>query len=384
MTWREFLIAAELQWRVSPTRVQALLSQGYGTVEEMCEEARSLSFSAWWEKVFETSIAVEYLERWTQFFLWLQKLEAEKLLSSLQVVLDWQERYQVTLTTRFDSDFPTRLQMIPFPPTLLWWTRPPSFSKDLPIAVVGSRDMSEYGAKATRVFVRELVKTYNATVISGCARGIDLVAHEAAIASGGETVGFLGSGILSCPERTKKIMERGWVASEFLPNVPVRAWHFEQRNRLIAGLAEAVVIMEAGLASGTLITASAAIDQGKTVFVMGQPFTGTKREGVKALLEKGATHIFSAEELITKLRTGKEVVSPYRVFDEVLTKADDEDQRFLINFLWRNEGKWIVHELPAEYEKREKIWKQTLYILQAKGIIVQQAGVVALSCMIQS
>ncbi len=141
--------------------------------------------------------------------------------------------------------------------------------------MIGTRAHSTYGRDATVSFVVGLVRA-GYTIVSGLARGIDGIAHRTTLEVGGDTVAVLGTGIdVPYPpeheELFQTIAERGCLVSEFPPGTPPHKWHFPQRNRIIAGLARAVLVVEAPEKSGALITAHYALDEGKEVFAVPGP-----------------------------------------------------------------------------------------------------------------
>lgn len=160
------------------------------------------------------------------------------------------------------------------------------------VAIVGSRDMSGYGAKVARKFATELV-TEGITIVSGMARGIDSVAHRAALDPGGRTIAVLGSGIdvIYPPENKKlygEIVKNGAVLTEFPPGTKPLRHNFLQRNRLIAAMSKVVLIVEGRLRSGTLSIANYAVNMGIDVFAVPGPVDSPTSELPNYLIENGA------------------------------------------------------------------------------------------------
>lgn len=204
--------------------------------------------------------------------------------------------------------FPARLSTIPSPPTGLWIAGHP---EHLPspstraVAVVGCRAASRDGLDAARRMAGALAGA-GVTVVSGLARGIDAAAHQATLDAGGRTIAVLGSGLARPypPEHAAladAIAASGAVVSEFPPDTPPRPWTFPLRNRLIAGLADAVVVVEAPERSGALITASAALDQGREVLVVPGRVGGGRNRGGHRLIRDGARLVESADDVLEDL-----------------------------------------------------------------------------------
>lgn len=195
--------------------------------------------------------------------------------------------------TIFDDTYPKLLAQIYDPPAVLYYKGKLDDPGEKAIAVVGTRKMTDQGKSAAVEFTKFLVNT-GFTIVSGFARGIDTEAHLTAISENGKTIAVLGSGINNTypPENislAKKISEGfGAVISEFPPDCPVLPGNFPVRNRIISGLSGAVLIIEAGKNSGTLITAKLALEQGREVFVIPP----------NDLIADGATAVFHPEEIL--------------------------------------------------------------------------------------
>jgi DNA processing protein len=170
------------------------------------------------------------------------------------------------------------------------------------VAIVGARACSPYGAQVARMLGRELAAA-GLVVVSGLARGIDGEAHRGALDAGGLTVAVLGCGIdrdypAAHAELARRICERGLIVSEYEPGVEPAPWRFPARNRIIAGLAAATVIVEARERSGALITADFALEDGREVFAVPGEITSMLALGANRLLRQGATPLTSAEDVL--------------------------------------------------------------------------------------
>ncbi|MCH7768807.1 MAG: DNA-protecting protein DprA [Nitrospinae bacterium] len=205
------------------------------------------------------------------------------------------ERAGITLCTLHDEDYPPQLVTLYDPPPVLYVRGALMASDQLAIAVVGSRRPTAYGRSVAERLAGELA-SLGFTVVSGLARGIDGLVHQAALSAGGRTLAVYGSGIdLVFPaehrELADAIAERGALISEFPMGVPPVAHNFPRRNRIIAGLALGTVVVEAAAKSGSLITARCAMEQGREVFaVPGQVITGKSR-GAHRLIKQGAVKL---------------------------------------------------------------------------------------------
>jgi len=202
------------------------------------------------------------------------------------------------------NDLPELLRQIHDPPRTLFLRGSASADvlEQAAVAVVGARACSPYGSQVARTFGRELAAA-GLVVVSGLARGVDGEAHRGALEAGGITVAVLGCGIdrdypAAHAELARRICERGLVVSEYEPGVEPAPWRFPARNRIIAGLAAATVIVEARERSGALITADFALEDGREVFAVPGEITSTLATGTNRLLGQGATPLTSAEDVL--------------------------------------------------------------------------------------
>jgi DNA processing protein len=173
------------------------------------------------------------------------------------------------------------------------------------VAIVGARSCSPYGSQVARAGARELAAA-GLVVASGLARGVDGEAHRGALEAGGVTIAVLGCGIdrdypASHRELAARICERGLIVSEYAPGVEPAPWRFPARNRIIAGLARATVVVEARARSGALITADFALEQGREVFAVPGEITSALSAGSNALLALGACPYTSSHDVLDAL-----------------------------------------------------------------------------------
>jgi DNA processing protein len=207
-----------------------------------------------------------------------------------------------TVLVQFDRDYPVLLRDIPEPPPVLFtlgdialFTRPAA-------AIVGSRDHSSYGLSVCRALACAAAEI-GVVVVSGMARGLDAVAHTAALEGGGKTIGVLGNGLgVVYPAANRMLYDRvageGLLVTEFPPGERPTVGSFPRRNRLISGLARVTVVVEAAGGSGTLITATAALDQGRDVMAVPGNITSPVSIGTNRLIRDGAAPILEPADLL--------------------------------------------------------------------------------------
>jgi DNA processing protein len=204
-----------------------------------------------------------------------------------------------------DRDYPARLGAIVDPPAVVWIRGQRAALARRAVAIVGSRAASPYALAVAEGLAADLA-THGIAVVSGLARGVDSAAHRGALSVGGITIGVLGCGadIMYPPEHAalaREMIVDGAVVSELAPGTPPLPMFFPQRNRVISGLSQAVVIVEAGEKSGSLITARCALEQGRDVLaVPGNVLSGRNRGG-HALLRDGAKIVETAADILEEL-----------------------------------------------------------------------------------
>ena len=212
-------------------------------------------------------------------------------------------RVGARLIFRGATDYPPLLAQLGDPPPVLWAVGQPALAARPTVALVGARNASSLGLRMARALAEGL-SAAGVTVVSGLARGIDAAAHQAALAGG--TVAVVAGGVdMSWPVENAGLAARmrseGLILSEQPIGMDPQARHFPQRNRLISGLARATVVVEAAPQSGSLITARAALDQGREVMaVPGHPFDG-RAGGSNLLLRDGATLVRGAADVLAAL-----------------------------------------------------------------------------------
>lgn len=200
-----------------------------------------------------------------------------------------------------DAGFPAALRKIPEPPPVLFALGRLELLNRPAIAIVGSRDHTSYGAEACRLLAAHAAEA-GIVVVSGMARGLDAIAHAAALEVSGPTIGVLGNGLgVVYPAANSRLYERvaveGLLLTEFPPGERPSAGSFPRRNRLISGLAQVTVVVEAAFGSGALITADAALEQGRDVAAVPGPITSRTSAACNRLIRDGATPITELPDL---------------------------------------------------------------------------------------
>ena len=221
---------------------------------------------------------------------------------SIERELNAIERGPIEVRSVLDPTYPARLKMIADPPPLLYITGTLTEQDELAVAIVGARRATAAGRVMTEELSHDLA-ALGVTVVSGLARGVDAAAHRGALAAQGRTIAVLGCGIDQTypPEHERlrrQIEERGAILSEVPVGAPPHSHHFPRRNRIISGLSLGVIVTEAAINSGSLITARLAAEQGREVFAVPGFVKEATSRGTNALLKEGAALIERAQDVI--------------------------------------------------------------------------------------
>lgn len=238
-------------------------------------------------------------------------LEQRKKLNIDRYIEEIQKR-EIKFVTVFDRDYPERLKNIPDPPNVLFikshleCEQVCKLAEHKIVAVVGTRKITSYGREVTQLLTTGLVAN-GFTIVSGLALGVDGVAHGTALNCHGTTIAVLGAGVeIVYPREHKELYDSilghgGAIVSEVAPDKLVARGVFPARNRIISGLSEAVLVTEGAIDSGSLITARAALDQGREVFSVPGPINSIINEGTNYLLKNGAKLVSSVDDIVMEL-----------------------------------------------------------------------------------
>ncbi|THD08184.1 DNA-processing protein DprA [Rhodanobacter lindaniclasticus] len=283
-----------------------------------------------------------------------------------------------------DADFPPQLEHIPQPPAVLFVAGDPSLLLHPQVAIVGARAASASGMAHARAFARTLAGA-GFTITSGMADGIDGAAHAAALDAGAKALAVIGTG----PDRVyprkhhalaRRLAEHGALVSEFPPGTAARPDHFPRRNRIISGLALGVLVIEAGLRSGSLITARLAAEQGREVFALPGSIHNPLASGCHRLIRDGARLVEHASEIVELLAPaarslGLELaarLSEEGAGEAVMTTVADPDYRRLLSALGHEPA--TMEELVQRTGLSTGTLSSMLLMLELDGRIERRPG----------
>lgn len=302
----------------------------------------------------------------------LSNLKKARARLSLDEELEKLAQQDVSVLTWNDPDYPSRLLQIPDPPPVIYVRGQLLPEDEWAIAVVGTRRASAYGKTVTRRLVSDLAVNH-VTIVSGLARGIDGEAHATALEMGGRTIAVLGCGLdLIYPPEHRKLaqetVQQGAMISEYPLSTRPEASNFPPRNRIISGLSLGVVVVEAGVKSGALITADYAADQGRDVFaVPGNLYTRCSA-GTNRLIQDGAKLVTGAEDILEELNL-------MMITEQAQVRAvvpENETEALLIQHLSLEP----VHVDEIALQTGQPIAKVTsnLALMELKGMVRQVGG----------
>ncbi|MDH3329204.1 MAG: DNA-processing protein DprA [Desulfobulbaceae bacterium] len=286
-------------------------------------------------------------------------------------------RLNISVIALDDHRYPVFLKNIPDPPVLLYCKGNTAYLSRPGIALVGSRSASTYGRRISFALGRELAQN-DIPVISGMALGIDGEAHAGALAGKGPTIGVLGCGVdVVYPQQNRtlfrEVAERGLLVSEYPLGTIPDAFRFPERNRIISGLALGVVVVEATMKSGSLITARLALEQGREVFAVPGRIDSVKSQGAHRLLQQGAKLVHGVDDILEELHMPSIIthttvtengagqpgmsedeqqlltcLDTYPLNIDELARLSGYDSAVLVDLLIRLELRGMVRQLPGQ------------------------------------
>ncbi|MFZ2098268.1 MAG: DNA-processing protein DprA [Anaerolineales bacterium] len=323
---------AEAAWNASP---QALLETGLSRkiVESFQRVRKSVSLEQVWQR--------------------LQSLDVQ--------VLTWE-----------DEGFPCHLKKIDQPPPVLYIRGTLTPEDEWAVAIVGTRRVTAYGRQVAEEVATALARN-GVTIVSGLARGVDSIAHQAALNAGGRTLAVLGNGIdLVYPPENRRlaaqIIEHGALVSDYALGTPPDGVNFPPRNRIISGLSMAVIVVEAGQTSGALITASFAAEQGRDVFAVPGNINAPQSQGTNRLIRDGAQPLLNPQDVLEALNLT--MVAEHRAVRVALPTDPVESQLYKL----LSHQPMHVDEIRAQANMPIETVTATLVMMELKGMVRQVGG----------
>ena len=272
-----------------------------------------------------------------------------------------------------DEYYPEFLDEIQAPPKKLYCIGNKKILSKPKVAVVGARKATSYGIWAAKEIAKTLAEN-GVTVVSGLAYGIDKMAHLGALEAGGDTIAVMAGGLDRCYPKVhenifNRIKNEGLVLSEYPDHTEYMPFHFPQRNRIISGISSAVVVVEAGQSSGSLITAEFAADQGRTVFAVPGNINSKMSLGSNKLIRDGAIPVVVFEQILRDLgftcfRSEKK--------DEK-KKLLGKDEKAVYNIIERK-GEMSVNQICLSLSRTPESVNGIITVLEMKGLVENEFG----------
>jgi DNA processing protein len=291
---------------------------------------------------------------------------------SLDQIWDRIQSLGVEVLTWNSESYPRHLKEIDQPPPVLYVRGALASEDDWAVAIVGTRRVTAYGRQVAEETATALAHN-GVTIVSGLARGVDSIAHQAAINAGGRTLAVLGNGVdLVYPPENRRladqIMEHGALVSDYALGTQPDGINFPPRNRIISGLSMAVIIVEAGLTSGALITATFAAEQGRDVFAVPGNINAPQSLGTNRLIRDGAQPLLNPQDVLETLNLT--LVTEHRAV-RVAIPADPIEAR-LFQLLSREP--MHVDEIRNQANMPIETVSATLVMMELKGMVRQVGG----------
>ncbi len=296
---------------------------------------------------------------------------------------DWLERYEselkkmdISYVTPVDSDYPVRLLNIYDSPLTLYYRGDISIINDEnTLAVIGSRRPTGYGRLIAEKFSRDLAGE-GITIISGMASGVDGRAHMASLDSGGRTAAVLGCGVNRCyPEENygiyKRLIDNGLIISEYGPEVIPLKQNFPERNRIISGLSDGILVVEAKIKSGTMITVDSGLEQGKIIYSVPGRIGDIQSEGTNRLIKSGAILVTEPEDILCDYRIISERVKAEKAETKIRDEAAGLDARQMKVMECLSVMPVFIDDIIRAAKENVSAVISTLAELEKKGYIIQ-------------
>ncbi|MCL0041240.1 DNA-processing protein DprA [Dehalococcoidia bacterium] len=287
----------------------------------------------------------------------------------LDRVLDMLDRYNIKVLAQDDPSFPQRLKEIYDAPLVLYVRGNLIPDDEWALAVVGTRQATSYGREVTQRLVTDLARN-KITIVSGLARGIDSIAHRAALAAGGRTIAVFACGLdMVYPaenrELAQEIMKHGALVSDYPLGTKPKAENFPRRNRIMSGMSLGVLVVEALEKSGAMITANLALQQDREVFAVPGSILSAASRGSNLLIREGAKAVLEVNDILEELNLN--IVS-----QQLEVVPENENESLLLKYL--SQEPRHIDELCRHSSLPMPVVSSTLTMMELKGMVIQQGN----------
>jgi DNA processing protein len=287
------------------------------------------------------------------------------------------EKNNITTLYYLDKEYPLRLKQCDDSPILLYYKGNTNLNADRIIAIVGTRNATLYGKKMTEELVQGLQST-GSLIISGLAFGIDVTAHRAALDAGLATVGVVAHGhdTLYPPEHTnisKRMLEQGGILTEFMNGTIPNKENFPKRNRIIAGLSDAVVVVESKESGGALITADIAVSYNREVMAYPGKAEDYASRGCNNLIQRNKAYLVQSSNDVIEYLAWKDKIAPKKVQQELFHNLSTEETA-IVNVLKNNAAPMYIDDLAIQSRLTPGNLSAHLLSLEFAGILKSLPG----------
>jgi len=329
---------------------------GFGHISNLYTQYKSFEEIYKSNPVHWSAITKQTKDKWT---------EQKKHLNS-EKILDQLGKLDVKVLTYYDDEYPQLLREIASPPVILYYIGNLEVLKTKSLAIVGTRMISSYGQQVVNEIVPSLVSA-DVTVTSGFQRGVDQAAHRAALKSGGRTIAVLGTGLdVDYPSNSQSLKQniiesKSLIMSEFPLGTVGFKGNFPRRNRIVSGLSLGVLVVEAAIKSGSMITPRCAVDQNREVFAVPGSIFSLLSEGPHYLIQQGAKCVYSGQDILYELG----LVRSEQIHDEVV--LENELQKKIFEEISRNPSS--VDTLSLKLDTPVEVLSTELTMLELQEVI---------------
>lgn len=306
-----------------------------------------------------------------------QNIKAFKNFSKAEAELVFAEKYRIKILTPANASYPKRLLNCYDAPSVLFYKGTADLNADKIVSVIGSRTHTEYGREMTAKIIEELVP-HNVLVVSGLAYGIDAIAHKASMKNGLPTVGILAHGLdrIYPPAHTamaKEMTREGGLLTDFMSGTKPDKQNFPKRNRIVAGIADATIVIETSVQGGSMITAELAGNYNKDVFALPGKATDVKSAGCNYLIKSNKAALVTSGKDIIELMNWMHQPSRKRVYQKELFTDLTPEEKVITELLGKN-GSIHIDEINSNCNLSSSAVAAAMLSLELQGLIISLPG----------
>ena len=306
-----------------------------------------------------------------------KKIASSDVLGQAEEEIEFIEKHHIHYAFYLDENYPKRLKRCVDSPLTLFWKGDINFNTEKMVAIVGTRNATSYGREFCESLIHDMAEKGGYCVVSGLAYGIDVSAHKACLKNGVPTIGVLGHGLDQIyPTLHKQVAVRmlkdGGLVTDFVSNTSVERQNFLRRNRIIAGLTDATIIVESAEKGGSLVTADIADSYNRDVFALPGRSTDQFSKGCNQLIKNNkASMIESLDDLEYAMAWQQDIDKPTRIQKQLFVELSDDEQKIVDEL---DDQELYIDQLCAKINMPMGKVSSTLLGLEFKGLVVSLPG----------